>query len=152
MRYLLRRVGLALLLVWVVAPIVFMAIHLVPGDPAEILMSSGGATPDPGAVAELRDQERRIGGRRTTAEGPQVAGQSGVLLRTQPTGGARAEVRRGQGVDAGRTTLATDKALDSRAPTALSRHGVARECRRRRTSGRAAAGARGAAGPWPRPG
>ena len=45
MRYLLRRVGLALLLVWVVATIVFMAIHLVPGDPAEILMSSGGATP-----------------------------------------------------------------------------------------------------------
>lgn len=56
MRYLLRRVGLALLLVWVVATIVFMAIHLVPGDPAEILMSSGGATPDPGAVAELRER------------------------------------------------------------------------------------------------
>lgn len=56
MRYLLRRVGLALLLVWVVATIVFMAIHLVPGDPAEILMSSAGATPDPAAVEALRER------------------------------------------------------------------------------------------------
>lgn len=54
MRYLLRRVGLALVLVWIVASIVFLAIHLVPGDPAEILMSSGGSAPDPAAVAELR--------------------------------------------------------------------------------------------------
>ena len=56
MRYLLRRVGLALLLVWVVASIVFMAIHLVPGDPAEILMSTGGTAPDPAAVAQLRER------------------------------------------------------------------------------------------------
>ena len=56
MRYLLRRIGLALLLVWVVASIVFMAIHLVPGDPAEILMSTGGTAPDPAAVAVLRER------------------------------------------------------------------------------------------------
>ena len=56
MRYLLRRVGLALLLVWIVATIVFMAIHLVPGDPAEILMSAAGATPDPAAVEALRER------------------------------------------------------------------------------------------------
>ena len=56
MRYLLRRVGLALLLVWIVATIVFMAIHLVPGDPAEILMSSAGSAPDPAAVAALRER------------------------------------------------------------------------------------------------
>ncbi len=56
MAYVLRRVGLALVLVWVVATIVFMAIHLVPGDPAELLMSTGGAVPDPVAVAELREK------------------------------------------------------------------------------------------------
>jgi peptide/nickel transport system permease protein len=43
-------------LVWVVATIVFLAIHLVPGDPAELLLSQGGVAPDPGAVAELRAQ------------------------------------------------------------------------------------------------
>lgn len=51
-----RRIGVSFLLVWVVASIVFLAIHLVPGDPAELLLSSGGVAPDPGAVAELRDR------------------------------------------------------------------------------------------------
>ena len=34
MLWILRRVGISLALVWVVASIVFMALHLVPGDPA----------------------------------------------------------------------------------------------------------------------
>jgi peptide/nickel transport system permease protein len=56
MTYLLRRVLVSLGLVWVVASIVFMAIHLVPGDPAELLLSAGGAVPDPATVADLRDR------------------------------------------------------------------------------------------------
>jgi peptide/nickel transport system permease protein len=56
MIWILKRVGVALLLVWIVASIVFLAIHLVPGDPAELLLSQGGTSPDPSAVAELRDQ------------------------------------------------------------------------------------------------
>jgi peptide/nickel transport system permease protein len=56
MAWLLRRLGMSLLLVWVVASIVFLAIHLVPGDPAELLLSQGGTTPDAAAVAELRAQ------------------------------------------------------------------------------------------------
>jgi peptide/nickel transport system permease protein len=51
-----RRIGVSLLLVWVVATVVFVAIHLVPGDPAELLLSSGGVAPDPAAVAELRER------------------------------------------------------------------------------------------------
>jgi peptide/nickel transport system permease protein len=51
-----RRIGISLLLVWIVASIVFMAIHLVPGDPAELLLSSGGVAPDPAAVEELRER------------------------------------------------------------------------------------------------
>ena len=39
------------LLVWIVASIVFLAIRLVPGDPAELLLSQGGVAPDPAAVA-----------------------------------------------------------------------------------------------------
>jgi len=56
MLWLLRRVGVSILLVWIVATVVFLAIHLVPGDPAELLLSQGGVAPDPAAVAELRTQ------------------------------------------------------------------------------------------------
>lgn len=56
MPYVLRRVTLALVLVWLVATIVFLAIHLVPGDPAELLLSTGGTAPDPATVAQLRDR------------------------------------------------------------------------------------------------
>ncbi|MBK1657022.1 ABC transporter permease [Paracraurococcus ruber] len=51
-----QRLAVSLLLVWCVASIVFLAIHLVPGDPAELLLSSGGVAPDPAAVAELRER------------------------------------------------------------------------------------------------
>lgn len=54
MWFVARRIGVSLVLVWIVASIVFLAIHLVPGDPAELLLSAGGTAPDPGAVAELR--------------------------------------------------------------------------------------------------
>lgn len=56
MSWLARRCLTSLLLIWVVASIVFLAIRLVPGDPAELLLSQGGMAPDPAAVAELRAQ------------------------------------------------------------------------------------------------
>src|SRR5258706_7030408 len=52
--YAVRRLGIALALIWLVATLVFLAIHLIPGDPAELLLSQGGVAPDPAAVAELR--------------------------------------------------------------------------------------------------
>lgn len=51
-----RRVLVSLVLIWIVATVIFTAIHLVPGDPAELLLSSGGMAPDPAAVAELRER------------------------------------------------------------------------------------------------
>lgn len=51
-----RRLGVSVLLVWIVASLVFLAIRLVPGDPAELLLSQGGAAPDPAAVQEMREQ------------------------------------------------------------------------------------------------
>lgn len=45
-----------MLLVWIVATLVFLAIRFVPGDPAELLLSQGGMSPDPAAVQELREQ------------------------------------------------------------------------------------------------
>jgi peptide/nickel transport system permease protein len=56
MSWALRRILGAVILVWVVASIVFLAIRLVPGDPAEMLLSQGGIAPDPAAVADLRQQ------------------------------------------------------------------------------------------------
>jgi peptide/nickel transport system permease protein len=52
---LLRRIGVSIGLAWIVASVVFLAIRLVPGDPAELLLSQGRAAPDPATVAELRE-------------------------------------------------------------------------------------------------
>jgi peptide/nickel transport system permease protein len=56
MLWVLKRIGVSLVLVWVVASIVFLAIRFVPGDPAELLLAQGGAAPDPSAVAQLHQQ------------------------------------------------------------------------------------------------
>ncbi|OYW96705.1 MAG: glutathione ABC transporter permease GsiC, partial [Bosea sp. 32-68-6] len=56
MWWLAKRIGTSLLLMWVVATIVFLALHMVPGDPAEMLLSTGGAMPDAYAIAELREK------------------------------------------------------------------------------------------------
>lgn len=55
MDYLLRRLFAAFLTIFAVATLIFLALHLVPGDPAEILLSSGGMAPSPDAVAALRE-------------------------------------------------------------------------------------------------
>jgi peptide/nickel transport system permease protein len=54
--YALTRIAVALWLIWAVATLVFLVIHLVPGDPAELLLAQGGVAPDPAAVAELREK------------------------------------------------------------------------------------------------
>ena len=56
MAWIAQRIATAAALIWIVATVVFLAIHLVPGDPAELLLSQGGAAPDPAAVEQLRDQ------------------------------------------------------------------------------------------------
>ncbi|MBW4090390.1 MAG: ABC transporter permease [Proteobacteria bacterium] len=56
MVWVLKRVGVAVLLVAIVVSIVCLAIRLVPGDPATLLLSQGGVAPDPAAVAQLRHQ------------------------------------------------------------------------------------------------
>ncbi len=47
MLWLLKRTAISVLLVWVVASIVFAAIRLVPGDPAELLSVRAGRRPIP---------------------------------------------------------------------------------------------------------
>ncbi len=54
MLWIARRVAVSVVLVFVVATVVFLTLHMVPGDPAELLLSTGGTAPDAFAVAELR--------------------------------------------------------------------------------------------------
>ena len=54
--YALTRIAVALGLIWAVVTLVFLVIHLIPGDPAELLLSQGGVAPDPAAVVELREK------------------------------------------------------------------------------------------------
>ena len=52
--YVARRVLIAVGLVYVVTTIIFLVLHVIPGDPAELLLSSGGAAPPPESVDALR--------------------------------------------------------------------------------------------------
>ncbi|MDP3407721.1 MAG: ABC transporter permease [Bosea sp. (in: a-proteobacteria)] len=56
MTWLARKLTVVAGLAWLVATIVFLALHMVPGDPAELLLSTGGVSPDPASVAELREK------------------------------------------------------------------------------------------------
>ena len=56
MLWIAKRICVSLVLMWVVATVVFLALHMVPGDPAELLLSTGGAMPDAYAIAELREK------------------------------------------------------------------------------------------------
>ncbi len=55
-RWLLRRIAVSVALAWIVATLVFLALHMVPGDPAELLLAAGNVAPDPAAVAELHQK------------------------------------------------------------------------------------------------
>jgi peptide/nickel transport system permease protein len=56
MLFLANRIVVSLALAFAVVTIVFLSLHLVPGDPAELLLSTGGVSPDPASVAELRER------------------------------------------------------------------------------------------------
>lgn len=84
MAWTLKRIGVSLLLVWVVASIVFLALRAVPGDPAELLLAQGGAAPDPAVVAELREQlglDRPLGAQYVDRFRRLLRGDFGVSLQ-----------------------------------------------------------------------
>lgn len=56
LRYIAYRSIVALFLVWVVVTAVFLLLHLIPGDPAELLLSQGAIAADPAAVVALREK------------------------------------------------------------------------------------------------
>lgn len=56
LRYIAERVAVSIVLVWLVVTLVFLVLHIVPGDPAVLLLSQGGVAPGAEAVAHLREQ------------------------------------------------------------------------------------------------
>jgi peptide/nickel transport system permease protein len=53
-RYVVRRVGVAVGLLWVVATVLFFSIHLLPGDPALLILGGDAAQASPEQVARVR--------------------------------------------------------------------------------------------------
>ncbi len=57
LRFVLRRVAIGVLLVWIVVTLIFLALHMVPGDPAVLLLSGdSGGSPSPEAIARVREK------------------------------------------------------------------------------------------------
>ncbi len=56
MAWFFQRVAQSALMLWVVITLVFLSIHMVPGDPVELLLSQDGGTPDQATVDMVRDQ------------------------------------------------------------------------------------------------
>lgn len=56
MSWLARRLGTSVLLIWAVASLVFLGIHMIPGDPAELLLSQTGGAIDQSALENLRQK------------------------------------------------------------------------------------------------
>lgn len=54
-RFILKRLGISLVMLLVVSTIVFLMVHMMPGDPA-LMMLGGDSNPDPAAVAALREE------------------------------------------------------------------------------------------------
>ncbi len=52
--YILRRTGLSLLLLFLVATILFFSIHLLPGDPVLLILGGDAAQPTPEQIATVR--------------------------------------------------------------------------------------------------
>ncbi|MDP9840389.1 peptide/nickel transport system permease protein [Neorhizobium huautlense] len=52
--YIVRRCAVAAVMIFMVATAVFMILHVVPGDPIEVMLSADGMAPDPATVAEMR--------------------------------------------------------------------------------------------------
>lgn len=56
-RFILKRSAIGLVLVWIVLTLIFLALHLVPGDPAALLLGGeGSGAPTPEALAQVRER------------------------------------------------------------------------------------------------
>jgi peptide/nickel transport system permease protein len=54
LQYVLRRTGLSLVLLFVIATILFFSLHLLPGDPALLVLGGDAAQPTPEQIAMVR--------------------------------------------------------------------------------------------------
>jgi len=54
MVWLIRRIALSILMLWLVVTVIFLSLYIMPGDPVMLLLGADGFAPDPAAVAALR--------------------------------------------------------------------------------------------------
>ena len=86
LRFASGRLAASLVLIWVVASLVFLVIHLIPGDPAELLLSQGGVAPDAAQVADLREHlglDRPLGSQYLSYLNGLVHGDFGTSLQDE---------------------------------------------------------------------
>ncbi len=79
--YLVRRVALAVPLLFGIATVIFLLIHFIPGDPVEVMLGPGAG---PGDVADLRHRlglDRPLASQYAAYLGGLVSGDLGMSLR-----------------------------------------------------------------------
>jgi len=61
MKQILTRLALTVPVVWLVVSLVFLLIHLVPGDPIEMMLGEGATPADVGALRHLYGLDQPLG-------------------------------------------------------------------------------------------
>jgi peptide/nickel transport system permease protein len=88
--FVVKRLLISLVLVWVVATLVFFSLHMLPGDPALIALGGSEANPDPEALAAMQKKlglDRPILKQYTDWMGNAIRGDLGrSLLNDRPVG------------------------------------------------------------------
>ncbi|MDD4109842.1 MAG: ABC transporter permease [Eubacteriales bacterium] len=88
--FLVKRLLISIVLVWVVATLVFFSLHMLPGDPALIALGGSEANPDPEALAAMQKKlglDRPILVQYTDWMGKAIRGDLGKsLLNDRPVG------------------------------------------------------------------
>lgn len=54
--YFIKRLLISLILVWIVSTLVFFSLHMLPGDPALVVLGGAEANPSPEALAAMREK------------------------------------------------------------------------------------------------
>mgnify|MGYP001086785516 FL=1 len=88
--FLVKRLLISVVLVWVVATLVFFSLHMLPGDPALIALGGAEANPDPEALAAMQKKlglDKPIFMQYTDWMGKVIRGDLGrSLLNDRPVG------------------------------------------------------------------
>ena len=97
LRYFLKRLALALPVLWAVSTIVFLLIHLIPGDPVDVILGENAIGADRAALAELAPRRARGRAVRALSRGARARRPGAFDLRPAPRDRAPDAARGGHG-------------------------------------------------------